>query len=54
MPDQEQLNRERELRERESRQSDVTKFEEIADEVDEERGEAAQRIGEELPPRDED
>jgi hypothetical protein len=54
MPDQEQLNREREQRERESRQSDVTKFEEIADEVDEEREEAAQRIGEELPPRDED
>jgi hypothetical protein len=54
MPDQEELNREQEQRERESRESDVTKFEEIADEVGEERGEAAQRIGEELPPRDED
>ena len=54
MPDQEQLNREQEQRERESRESDVTKFEEVADEVGEERQDAAQRIGEELTPRDED
>jgi hypothetical protein len=54
MPDQEQLNREQEQRERESRDTDVTKFEEIADEVGDERQDAAQRIGEELPPRDED
>jgi hypothetical protein len=54
MPDQEQLNREQEKRERESRESDVTKFEEIADEVGDERQDAAQRIGEELPPRDDD
>jgi hypothetical protein len=53
MADQEQLNREREQRERESRESDVTKFEEVAEEVGEERQDAAQRIGEELPPRDE-
>ena len=54
MPDQEQLNREQEQRERESRESDVTKFEEVAAEVGDERQDAAQRIGEELPPRDED
>ena len=54
MPDQEQLNREQEQRETESRESDVTKFEEVAEEVDEERQDAAQRIGEELPSRDED
>ncbi len=54
MADQDQLNREQEQREQESRESDVTKFEEIADDVGEERQEAAQRIGEELPPRDED
>jgi hypothetical protein len=54
MPDQEELHREQEQREQESRESDVTKFEEIADEVAEEHEEAAHRIGEELPPRDED
>jgi hypothetical protein len=54
MTDQEELNREQEVRERESRESDVTKFEELAEEVGEEREEAAQRIGEPLPPRDED
>ena len=54
MPDKQELNREQEQRERESRESDVTKFEEIAEEVGEEREEAAQRIGEQLPPRDED
>lgn len=54
MADQEELNREQEQRERESRESDVTKFEEIAEEVGDEREEAAQRIGEELPPRDAD
>jgi hypothetical protein len=42
-----------EQREQESRESDVTKFDEIAEEVQEEREEAAQRIGEELEPRDE-
>jgi hypothetical protein len=52
MADQEQLNREQEQRERESRESDVTKFEEIAEEIGDEREEAAQRIGQELPPRD--
>ena len=54
MPDEEELHREQEQREKESRESDVTKFEEIADEVAEEHEEAAHRIGEELPPRDED
>ena len=54
MPDQEELHREQEQREQESRESDVTKFEEIAEEVAEEHQDAAQRIGEELPPRDED
>ncbi|MBA2569469.1 MAG: hypothetical protein H0V11_09005 [Actinobacteria bacterium] len=54
MTDQEQLNREQEQREKESRESDVTKFDEIADEVRDEHQGAAQRIGEELPPRDED
>jgi hypothetical protein len=54
MPNQDELNREQEQRERESRETDVTKFEEVAEEVGEEREEAAQRIGEELPPRDED
>jgi len=54
MTDQEELNREQEERERESRESDVTKFEKIDEEVGEEREEAAQRIGEPLPPRDED
>ena len=54
MPDQEELKREQAERERESRESDVTKFDEIADEVAEEHEEAAHRIGEELPPRDED
>ena len=54
MPDQEELNREQEQRGQESRESDVTKFEEIAEDVGDERQDAAQRIGEELPPRDED
>ena len=46
MADQEQ-------REQESRESDVTKFEELGDEVREEREDAAQRIGEPLEPHDE-
>jgi hypothetical protein len=54
MPDQEELKREQEQREQESRESDVTKFDEIAEEVAEEHEEAAHRIGEELPPRNED
>ncbi len=45
MADQEQ-------RERESRESDVTKFEEMAEELSEEQQEAAQRIAEPLEPQD--
>ena len=41
-------------RERESRESDVTKFEEMTDEVREEQKEAAERIAEPLEPQDED
>ena len=41
-------------RERESRESDVTKFEELTDEVREEQKEAAERIAEPLEPQDED
>jgi predicted Zn-dependent protease len=40
-------------RERESRESDVTKFEEQTEEVEEEQREAAQRIAEALEPQDE-
>jgi hypothetical protein len=47
MADQEQ-------RERESRESDVTKFEELQDKIREEHEEAAQRIGEPLEPQDDD
>jgi len=43
-----------EQRERESRESDVTKFEELAGEVDEEQKEAARKIAEPLEPRDDD
>ncbi len=46
MTDQEQ-------RERESRESDVTKFEEQGEQAAEEQQEAAQRIGEPLEPQDE-
>ena len=45
MTDQEQ-------REHESRESDVTKFEELQEEVSEEQQEAAQRIAEPLEPQD--
>ena len=45
MADQEQ-------REQESRESDVTKFEEIQEEIREEHEQAADRIGEPLEPRD--
>jgi hypothetical protein len=45
MADQEQ-------RERESRESDVTKFEELAEQVDEEQLEAARKIAEPLEPRE--
>jgi hypothetical protein len=41
-------------RERESRESDSTKFEEQADEVREEQREAAKRIAEPLEPQDDD
>jgi hypothetical protein len=41
-------------RERESRESDVTKFEEMAEEVREEQKEAAERIAEPLEPQDDD
>ena len=46
MADQEQ-------RERESRESDVTKFEEQTEAVEEEQKEAAHRIAEPLTPQDE-
>jgi hypothetical protein len=41
-------------RERESRESDVTKYEEMTEEVREEQKEAAQRIAEPLEPQDDD
>ena len=41
-------------RERESRESDVTKFEELTDEVREEQKEAADRIAEPLEPQDDE
>jgi hypothetical protein len=43
-----------EQREQESRESDVTKFEEQIDEDREEQHEAAKRIAEPLEPQDED
>jgi hypothetical protein len=43
-----------EQREQESRESDVTKFEEELDEDREEQHEAAKRVGERLEPRDDD
>jgi hypothetical protein len=43
-----------EQREQESRESDVTKFEEKADEIREEQLEAAQKISEPLEPQDDD
>ena len=43
-----------EERERESRKSDVTKFEELTEEVREEQKEAAERISEPLEPQDDD
>jgi hypothetical protein len=52
MVDDQELQREQAERERESRQSDVTKFEEISEEVRDEREDAAQRIGEPLDPQD--
>jgi hypothetical protein len=42
-----------EQRERESRESDVTKFEELTEQQAEEQKEAAQRIAEPLEPQDE-
>ncbi len=42
-----------EQRERESRESDVTKYEEQAQQVDEQQKEAAQRIAQPLEPQDE-
>ena len=41
-------------RERESRESDTTKFEEQAEKVREEQKEAAERIAEPLEPQDDD
>jgi hypothetical protein len=41
-------------RERESRESDVTKFEEMSEEVREQQKEAAERIAEPLEPQDDD
>ena len=52
MSDEQQLEREQAQREEESRESDVTKFEEISEEVRDEREDAAQRIGEPLEPQD--
>ena len=43
-----------EEREQESRESDVTKFEELTEEVREEQKEAAERIAEPLEPQDDD
>jgi hypothetical protein len=43
-----------EERERESRESDVTKYEELTEEVREEQKEAAERIAEPLEPHDDD
>jgi hypothetical protein len=41
-------------REQESRESDVTKYEELTDEVREEQKEAAERISEPLEPQDDE
>ena len=41
-------------RERESSESDVTKYEELTEEVREKQQEAAERISEPLEPQDED
>jgi hypothetical protein len=43
-----------EERERESRESDVTKYEELTEEVREDQKEAAERIAEPLEPQDDD
>jgi len=43
-----------EQREQESRESDVTKFEEQADEIREEQLEAAQKVADPLEPQDDD
>ena len=43
-----------EQRERESRETDVTKFEELADQVDEEQKEAAKKIAEPLESREDE
>ena len=42
-----------EQREQESRESDVTKYEELAQEIEEEQKEAADRISEPLEPQEE-
>ena len=52
MVDDQELQKEQAERERESRQSDVTKYDELIEEQDEERESAAQRIGEPLEPQD--
>jgi hypothetical protein len=43
-----------EQREKESRESDVTKYDEVQEEIREEHEEAAKRVGEPLEPRDDD
>jgi hypothetical protein len=43
-----------EQREQESRESDVTKFEELQEEIEEQQHEAAEKIGEPLEPQGED
>ncbi|MEK6275904.1 MAG: hypothetical protein AABM30_11290 [Actinomycetota bacterium] len=44
----------KEQRERESRESDVTKFDELAEEVSDDQKEAAHRIAEPLEPQDDE
>jgi hypothetical protein len=52
MADDQELQREQAEREAESRDSDVTEYEERIDEESDERERAAQRIGQPLEPED--
>jgi hypothetical protein len=52
MADDQELQREQAEREQESRESDVTMFEERTDEQSEDREGAAQRIGQPLEPEE--
>jgi hypothetical protein len=52
MVDDRELEHEQAERDRESRESEVTKFEELTAEQDEERESVAQRLGEPPPERD--